>query len=145
MSFLNSLKSSASPTFDKQRALMTIAMSAVAADGSISDSEARRIRAMCSLSPIFADNSSEQDKSVIDFALNVLQQMGNEAINRAAQALTPELRETAFAFACDVILGDGIVGDDESEYLSSLAGTLGITEDVGDTIVQSTLIRNRNA
>jgi len=122
---------------------MTIAISAVAADGNVSPQEIRRIRAMCSLSPIFADNSSEQDDQVIRFASNAVIQMGSDAIRLAVQALTPELRETAFAFACDMILADGIVGDEETNFLSSLAEDLGISDDIGNTIVQTTLIRNR--
>ena len=37
-----------------------------------------------------------------------------------AAALKPELRETAFAFSCEMILADGIVGEAEDNFISDM-------------------------
>ena len=98
---------------------------------------------MCMLSPLFVNNSSDQDRDIILFADNVTTQLGETAVVKAAQVLKPELRETAFAFACDMVLADGIVGEDEDAFLSSLVSILGISDEIGDVVVKATLIRNR--
>lgn len=143
MGFFDSLKSQVAPTFDVQKAIMTVVVSAVKSDGDVSDEEIGRIRSMCLRSPIFAANSKEEDDAVIRFADNVTKQLGFGAVERAAAALNPQLRETAFAFACDIVLADGIVGEEEDTFLSHLATTLGISNAVGELLVNATIIRNR--
>ena len=59
------------------------------------------------------------------FADTVTTQLKADAVSKAAAVLKPELRETAFAFACEVILADGIVGEDEDNFISMLAEELG--------------------
>lgn len=143
MGFFDSLKNQVAPSFDVQKAIMTIVVSAVKSDGDVSDEEIGRIRTMCLRSPIFATNSKEEDDAVIRFADSVTKQLGFGAVEKAAAALKPELRETAFAFACDIVLADGIVGDEEDAFLSRLAAVLGISNAVGELLVNATIIRNR--
>lgn len=133
----------AEPVFNVQKAIMTIVIAAIKADGEVSAEEVGRLRSMCARSPIFASNTREEDDAVIGFADNAFSQLKGEAIGKAATALKPELRETAFAFACEMILADGIVGDGEEDFISKLASTLGISEEVGNTVVQATVIRMR--
>jgi tellurite resistance protein len=145
MGLFESFRSSVTPSFNVQQAIMTIVTAAVLADGDVADEEVSRIRSMCMLSPIFASNTHEQDLAVIKYALNVNSQMGGQAVARAAEALRPELRETAFAFACDMVLADGLVGQNEEAFLTSLMNTLGLAENSGRSIVWATLVRNRGA
>ena len=122
---------------------MTIALAAVTADGEISDQEVSRVRAMCVLSPIFCQNSSDEDLEVIGFASNANSQRGRNALLQASQILSQELRETAVAFASDMILADGILGDSEREFLGDFAGILGVSDEIGDAVLLATIIRNR--
>lgn len=122
---------------------MTIVIGAIKADGEVSDDEVTRLRSMCARSPIFASNSKEEDDAVIGWADNVTTQLKENAFLKAAAVLKPELRETAFAFACEMVLADGMVGDDEEQFISFLAQTLGISEELGSAIVQVTIIRMR--
>lgn len=122
---------------------MTIVIAAVLADGDIADEEALRIRAMCSLSPVFASNSGDQDKAVINFALNKNKQLGDQAVSSAGEGLSPELRETAFAFACDMVMADGFLGAGEEAFLENLVTSLNIASDRARAIIDVTLIRNR--
>jgi len=133
------------PAFNLQQALMTIIVAAVKADGIVQREEVLRIQSICALSPIFARNSSEEDLTVIRFADNITSQLGDKAVLEAAQALSPELRETAFAFATDMIAADGIVGADEEAFLTSLMHKLELPEDRGRWIVWVTMVRNRAA
>lgn len=145
MGLFDSFRSDVTPSFNVQQAIMTVVIAAVMADGEIADEEIGRVRSMCALSPIFASNTQEQDVAVIRFAVNVTSQMKEQATIKAAEVLTPELRETAFAFACDMILADGIVGQAEEAFLTSLMNVLGISENAGRSIVWATIVRNRSA
>jgi uncharacterized tellurite resistance protein B-like protein len=136
---------SAEPAFNVQKAVMTIVIAAIKADGEVSEDEIGRLRSMCARSPIFATNSKEEDDAVINFADNVTTQLKADAITKAAAALKPELRETAFAFACEMVLADGIVGEAEESFISGLAEKLGITEELGSAVVQVTVMRMRAA
>lgn len=144
MGLFDSFRSEVTPNFNPQQAIMTIVIAAVMADGEVADEEVARIRSMCLLSPIFASNSHDQDLALIRHAINVNGQMGAQAVSGAAEVLTPELRETAFAFACDMVLADGLVGQSEEAFLNSLMSRLGISENAGRGLVWATLVRNRN-
>lgn len=145
MKFFGGFKGAAEPTFNVQKAIMTIVVAAIKSDGEVSEDEVGRLRSMCARSPIFATNSREEDDAVINFAESVTTQLKAEAIAKAAAALKPELRETAFAFSCEMILADGIVGEAEDNFISMLAEKLGITEEVGSAVVAVTLMRMRSA
>lgn len=142
MGFFSGLKKT-EPTFDARRAVMTIVIAAIGADGEVDDQEVRRLRSMCARSPLFADNTSDQDDSLIRFATSTLSQLGEDAVRKAAAHLKQPLRETAFAFACEMVLADGTVGETEDRFISNLAQTLDISESIGDAIVTTTQIRLR--
>jgi uncharacterized tellurite resistance protein B-like protein len=145
MSFLDRLRQVGEPTFDKQRAVMTIVTAAILADGEVSDDEVRRLRGMCALSPIFSHNSGDQDTEVIKFAVSVNGQSGERALGMAAASLSQTLRQTAFAFSCDMLLADGVVNEGEKQFIAGLAKTLGIDEATADAVILTTLIRNYTA
>lgn len=131
-------------TFNTQKAIMTIVMAAVAADGEVSDEEVSRLRSMCARSPIFASNAKEEDDAVIDFAIKAVNQLKGDAIKKAAEALKPELRETAFAFATEMVMADGTVGQEEEAFIGQLTSTLGISNDLAKAVIQVTMMRMRS-
>lgn len=143
MGLFDGFKTKAQPTFNTQKSIMTIVIAAIKADGNVSDEEVGRLRSMCARSPIFASNAKEEDDAVIDFALNVSDQLGAEAIKKAAESLKPELRETAFAFATEMVLADSMVGEKEEAFISQLAVSLGVSEEVARAIILTTMIRGR--
>lgn len=144
MGLFDGLRQSVTPTFSPQQAVMTIVIAAVLSDGTVADEEVARIRAMCLLSPLFSTNSGQQDANLISFAVNVNHSMGSQAISSAAHALSPELRETSFALACDMVLADGIIGPEEETFLTGLTSSLGISENTGRSLIWATLVRNRS-
>jgi len=144
MGLFDKLKAAGAPQFNPQRAVMTIIIAAIKADGDVSDDEISRLRSICARSPIFASNTKEEDDRLIDFAATVTDQLKDAAVSSAAEALTTEIRETAFAFACDMMLADGMVTDAEERYLGALARTLQLDDAVVQTLVHATVIRNRS-
>ena len=81
---------------------------------------------------------------MMDKLISVLKREGLESLlNKSAQALPAELRETAFAGACDLVLADGIVDPAEKEFLNNLMQRLQIVPDKALTIVEVMIIKNR--
>jgi creatinine amidohydrolase/Fe(II)-dependent formamide hydrolase-like protein len=109
MSLFDRFKTRPEPKFNTQKSMMTIVVAAIMADGKISDEEVVRLRSMCANSPVFSSNTRDEDDAVIGFAQNASEQLGIDAIRRAAEGLTPELRETAFAYATEMVLADTFV------------------------------------
>lgn len=130
-------------SFNEQQAIMTIVVAAIKADGHVSQEEVQRLRGICILSPIFASNSPQQDEAIINFADTATEIFGDQAITKAAAALSPALRETAFAFASDMVLADGVLGPSEERFIEDLAKKLELRENVAQTIIYATMARNR--
>lgn len=144
MGLFDNLKTDRKFEMNPQRAIMTIVVSAVTIDGEVSRSETRRLKGMCALSPLFSENTTAQDEAVVEFAVNASKALGRvEAIRRATEALDRDLRETAFAYAADVVVADGILENSEKEFMEGLAHQLGISEGVARALVETSVIRNR--
>ena len=67
----------------------------------------------------------------------------DEIISIVKSSLSPSLRETALALACDVILSDGFVSDTEEAFLSYLADDLDVSEESKEIIMKAAMIRMR--
>lgn len=133
-------------TLDAQRAVMTVMVAAVKADGNIEDAEVAQIRSLCVWSPIFARNSKEEDSALIVFADNFTADEGLEgALRKAGEALSTPLRETAFSFAARIAFADGYLGEKEKAFLSNLVPWLKIEEERARQIVEVVAIMNHDS
>ena len=64
-------------------------------------------------------------------------------VEKCVPALPDELRETAFAHACDLVLADGVVEDEERALVEKLQKKLEIPGDQAMDIVRVMVIKNR--
>ena len=129
---------------NEQKAIIIIVIAAYAVGGEcFSRAKMKGVSIICSRSPIFVANSSEETNAYIKFALNILSTLGERAIELAAEALPPKLRETAFALATEMILTEGFIDDDKERFLFNLLVTLQIKEDVAREILRVSVIRAR--
>ncbi|RYD98133.1 MAG: hypothetical protein EOP61_15890 [Sphingomonadales bacterium] len=112
---------------DKSTAVMIPMVAAMAADGNIDDDEIAQIRSICVWSPIYATNSRDQDTQIILRALRLVGDHGAEAAcTKAAEVLSPALRETSFCFAARIVFADEHVGLREQKFLEDLIPLLGL-------------------
>jgi uncharacterized tellurite resistance protein B-like protein len=119
-------------------------LAVVAADGHVSDEEAEDFIARSNRMKLLASQSAPEFKQMVDKLFRILNSKGSsELIRRSAQALTPELRETAFAVGMDMIFADGSVADAEKATIEKLQGELAISDDVAGKILEVMLIKNR--
>jgi tellurite resistance protein len=127
-----------------QESFIGVALTAVAADGVITPEEAQGIFTALYRMKMFKGTNDSQMKTMFDRVLNVLKKQGaGSLIESAKETLTPEMKETAFAVAADLILADGVVEDTEKKFLDDLQKALEIKDDLALKIAEVLVIKNR--
>ncbi|MEB3278005.1 MAG: tellurite resistance TerB family protein [Lyngbya sp.] len=125
-------------------AFAAIALTAVAADGVITDSESQIIKSTLARMDLFNDYSSETKTEMMQRLLEQIQSRGYDSLMQAAIAKLPEnLKDTAFAVATDIILSDGDLADEEEELLNALYNALDLSEELATKIIDVMLIKNK--
>lgn len=121
-----------------------IALAAVASDGYLSDEEAQSIPFILSRMKLFQTYSDDMMRRLFDKLLGKLKRDGVAALFLSAKDSLPEnLKQTAFAVATDLVLADGVVTNDEKEFLDELYKALEIPEEVARNVIDVMLIKNQ--
>lgn len=121
-----------------------VILMAIAADGEITEEEQVGFLAIGNRMELLSDLSSDQFTAILRKLQGVAKKEGAPALlAKAAAALSPELRETAFALAIDLVLADGTVEDEEKAVAASLQAALQISDDLAVKIVEVLAIKNR--
>jgi uncharacterized membrane protein YebE (DUF533 family) len=132
------------PTKAEAEAFAGVALAAVASDGFLSEEEAQIIPFTLTRMKLFQNYSDNDMRRLFDKLLAQLQRDGVEALFASARSnLSPQLRETAFAIAADLVLVDGIVTDEERSFLDELYRILEISEAVATQVIDVMAIKNR--
>ena len=125
-------------------AFAAIALAAVASDGYLSEEEAQSIPFILSRMKLFKDYSDDMMRRLFDKLLARLQSKGVEALFVSAKdSLDQELRETAFTMATDLVLADGVVTEEEEQFLKDLEDKLEISSELALQVVRVMTIKNR--
>jgi len=125
-------------------AFASISLVAIAADGYLSDQEGEDMSLLLSRMKLFSDYQPEALNHMLDTLLEQLKQDGpGQLVARAKVCLPPELRETAFAIATDLILSDRTVTQQEQAFLDDLYRILELPEQLALQIVHVMTIKNR--
>jgi tellurite resistance protein len=136
MGLFDGLRGKNTASLDLATAVMVPAVAAMLSDGSIEDEEVSQIRAICLLSPLFRENSRDEDTDLILKAIKLVESHGAEDMcMRAAATLSPALRETAFAFATAMVMSDGHVGRKEEAVVDNLVQWLSLSQDRASAIL----------
>ena len=128
----------------QQEAFAGIAVAIAGADGSIAVSEwdgivnyIRRLR-------IYDNFSGPAFDKLFDKLFKILKNKGVGAlVNSSAEALTDDLKLTAFACAVDIALADGVIEDEEKNVINELAQALEIPEKTAVSIIEVMIIKNK--
>jgi hypothetical protein len=125
-------------------AFASIALVAIAADGYLADQEGEDMSLLLSRMKLFSNYRGETMNRMLDTLLDRLKQQGpGRLVATAKICLPPELRETAFAIATDLILSDRTVTQQEQAFLDDLYRILELPEQLALQIVQVMTIKNR--
>jgi len=136
----NTVKEALSPA----EAFAAITLSAIASDGYLSDEESRGISLALSRMKMYRSYPNEVMQRMFDKLLGILRREGmNSLFDSAKDYLPYELRESAFAVATDLILADGVVAQEEQEFLNDLYQALSLDAEVATRILEVMIIKNR--
>ncbi len=141
---MSSTQSQVQDVFTPAEAFAAITLAATASDGYLSEEEARAISSTLSRMRLFRSCSHDVIIRMFEKLLGVLKGEGIDFLfNAAKDSLPNDLREAAFAVATDLVLTDGVVSQEERDFLNDLYQALGISSDIATQIVQVMLIKNR--
>ncbi|AUB40001.1 Tellurite resistance protein [Nostoc flagelliforme CCNUN1] len=125
-------------------AFAVIVLAATASDGYLSVEQANSITFVLSQMKLFKSYPHETMNKLFEKILGILEGDGfNTLFNAAKDSLSQDLREAAFAVATDLVLAEGIVAEEEKNFLNDLYQALGVSSEIAVQIVQVILIKNR--
>jgi hypothetical protein len=128
----------------KQEAFMGVLLCANASDGHVSDEEARGLFTILGRMKLYENWTDEKWRRALDRLTGALRRQGVEPVLKECVSALPEpLHKTVFANACDLVMADGVVEDEEKEFINKLWRLLGISGDDAKTIAQVMVIKNR--
>ncbi len=134
---------SGSPDFGPQEGFAGVLLCASACDGHIGDEEAQSLNLILGQKKLYDRLTRQQFGSMVDRLMGELRRGGPETLlEKSHPAVPPELRETVFANAVDIVLVDGTVGQQEREFIDDLRAKLEIDEERAKAIVQVMAYKN---
>ncbi|MEX2215221.1 MAG: tellurite resistance TerB family protein [Phycisphaeraceae bacterium] len=133
-----------SQPFGPHEGFAGILLGASACDGHIADEEVQSLFTNLGRMKMYQRYSQAQWSQLMNRLLGVLKRKGvDELLTEAVKAVPAELRETVFANAVDIVLADGVVEDDEKEFIDKLQMQLDIGNDEAMNIVQVMVVKNK--
>ena len=108
-----------STTISPQTALIYTMVLTSAADGNMTDQELATMGDVIRMLPVFTGYDMAQLTAAAEDCASMLQQEEglDTVLGLVGEALSPALRETAYALACDVAAADGRAGQEELRLL----------------------------
>ncbi len=127
-----------------QEAFAGVLLGAAASDGHIADEEAEGLWTTLSRMRMFETWSGQQFSHMMGKLVKILKRHDVDGLlDRCVSGLPRKLHETAFANACDIVLADGVVEEEEEEFLEKLQRKLDVSGDEALTIVEVMIIKNK--
>ncbi len=127
-----------------QEAFAGILFGASACDGHIADEEMQGLVTCLIRMKLYQRMNGKQFNQMMDKLHGVLKKKGVDfLIDGCAEGLPPELDKTAFANACDIVLSDGVVEEDEKVFIDKLKDALNIDSKTAKTIAQVMVVKNK--
>lgn len=137
-------ESEAARPFGPHEGFAGILLGASACDGHIAEEEVQSLFTQMARMKMYQRYNDKNWSTLINRLLGLLKRKGvDELLDQSVRALPTELRATAFANACDIALADGVVEEDEKEFLHNLWGKLGLPDDEAMAIVRVMVIKNK--
>jgi tellurite resistance protein len=130
--------------FGPHEGVAGVLLGASACDGHVDEQEVQSLMLALGRMKLYQHVNERKFGSMMDRLVGMLKRGGPEKLlAKAAAAVPPELAETVFANACNIVLADGVVEDDEKEFLNEITRKLDIAADRAKKIVKVMVIKNR--
>lgn len=130
--------------FGPQEGFAGTLLAASACDGHTADEELQSLFTILGRMKLYSQVPDHKFRNMMDKIIGLLRRGGPEKLlEHSVPVIPPELRETVFANACDIVLADGIVDPEEKDFIDDLMRRLEISGDRAITIVQVMVDKNK--
>ena len=130
--------------FGPQEGVAGVLLAASACDGHIADEEVQALMTILSRMKLYSRLNGRAFGSMMDRLVGTMKRGGPEKlIKLSVPAVPPELYETVFVNACDIVLADGVVDPEEKEFINNLTTELEIEPEKARTFVQVMVYKNK--
>jgi len=123
-------------------AVMAAAVCAMRTDGKLSVKEISWLRMLAYQSPLY-EVTDDIDDYIIRISRSVIAGGEDAVLDRVAELLSPRMRETAYAWALEIVHADGKVVPLEHSFLSAFRAKLGIHGELAGKLNAAAAIRHR--
>ncbi len=128
----------------QDKALMALLIGAMAANDHVAPDEAERAHHLIWFTRRFRNRSGDSVGRIIEDARSLLDRSDRLAvITKAARAIPPGLRPSAFALLVDLLLADGTLDVSERRFLRKVGSDLGIDPEFARTVLDVIRLKNR--
>jgi uncharacterized tellurite resistance protein B-like protein len=128
----------------KADAFAGILLAANAVDGHISDEEVQGFVTIISRMKMYENWTGNKLTGMIDRMHKLMKRKGmDEYLEMCAQMIPDELTKTVFANCCDLVFADGVVEEEEKDFINKLRKILDIPGDDARNIAQVIAIKNK--
>lgn len=128
----------------KEVGFLGILMLADYSDGSVSADEVRAFGNTISRMKLYRNMTEQQVNRHIDHALKIIKQAGfDEALKKFAAVVPEKLHKSVFANACNQVLADGVVEEEEKKFINDLRRALDLSGDDAQMIAQVMVYKNQ--
>lgn len=142
--FDDALGEGQSSKMTKETAYLGILMLADYSDGNVSEEEVRSFGNTICRMKLYKDMSEQQLNRHIDKATGIIKRKGLEkALDIFAEALPENLARAAFSNAVNQVLADGVVEDEEKEFINNLRRALKVSPDDAQLIAKVMVWKNQ--
>lgn len=136
-------KETGAVSLSKQEAYGAIGVAAVAADGDISPEEIQRVAIDLATLRAFHKSDIKDLANVLNKVSGLIKKRGTGPVFEVIKTtLTKEEMQAAFFVAADLVLADGVVEQEEKDFLEDLQSTLQIDDATALKIVEVATIKN---
>lgn len=127
-----------------QESYAGILLGASACDGHIADDEVQGLMTAVVRMKLYQRMNDRQFSQIFGKVHGVLKKRGVDVlIDACAAALPKDLARPAFANAVDIVLADGVVEEDEKQFIENLRAKLNIDPETAKTIARVMVIKNK--
>jgi tellurite resistance protein len=134
----------ASTKLTSQEAFAGILMAASGCDGHVAEDEVQGLVTTLLRMKLYQRFSDKQYNQMLGKLYGMLKKKNAESLtDTCAEALPAELRETAFANACDIVLADGVLEPDERNFINQLQSKLSVEPSRAKEIVEIMILKNK--
>jgi tellurite resistance protein len=128
----------------KEEAFAAVSLVAIAADGVITEEEARGMFVQFYRMKTFSGFNDNQMSSMLNKLVNIIKKQGMDALVGLAKESLPEnMKATALDVATELALADGDIAEEEKQLLTKVQQSLGIPEDEAVKIIEVMMIKNK--